>query len=35
MGAERETLATFEERLLFDRGTGMALVGVCVESIDC
>jgi hypothetical protein len=34
-GAERERLATLEVRPLWDRGTGMALVGVCVASIDC
>lgn len=33
-GAERETLATLGVRPLLDRGTGIALVGVCVASID-
>ena len=33
-GAERETLTAFEVRPLLDRGTGMAFVGVCAESID-
>ena len=34
-GAERETIGTLEEGLLFDRGTRIALVGVCVTSLDC
>ena len=33
-GAERETLTTLGARPLLDRGTGMAFVGVCVESMD-
>ena len=34
-GAERETMGAFGGVLLFDRGTGIALVGVWVTSIDC
>ena len=34
-GAEQETLTAFEVRPLLGRGTRMALVGVCVASIDC
>lgn len=34
-GAERETLTILGVRPLLDRGTGIALVGVCVVSIAC
>jgi len=34
-GAERETFTTPGVRPFVDRGTGMALVGVCVASTDC